>query len=219
MVPQIEKRLISLTAVVSIIALVFGAAAGCGKKKTPPAPDANNAKTSAGAQPDALDMALRGSGEIPVSIKKLVDETKDWTAVFEPWWGKIAPYFTLTDISGNVHTLSKYRGKNVVVFFWRTYNPTCKLEAARLKELHSSGADGSLVILSISNEPPAALKEAAATQGINFVVLSGGTELEKPFSSVDTLPTTFFIDQKGRFKLAVMGVIPTNDAKAIIEAK
>jgi peroxiredoxin Q/BCP len=223
MMPQVGKRLISLTAIVSVLALIFAAGAGCGKKKpSPPKTDVNTVKTGTGA-PDALDVALRGSpAQIPVSLKKLIAETKDWSATFEPYWGKIAPDFTLTDINGNVHTLRKYRGKNVVVLFWLTNNPTCKMEAARLKELRSSIADDSLVILSISNEPPAALKEAATTQGINFVVLSGGPELEKPFSSNSAdfiVPTTFFIDQKGCFKLAVNGVMTVDDAKAVINAK
>jgi peroxiredoxin len=219
MTSHIGKRLISLTAIIAIIALTLGMLAGCGKKKTPPSPDGNNVATGAGGQTDALDMALRGSSEIPVSLKKLVAETKDWSPAFDPWWGKIAPNFTLTDIAGNVHSLNNYRGKNVVILFWWTYNPTCKMAAARLKELRSAVADDSLVVLSISNEPPAALKEAATTQGINFVVLSGGTDLAQPFSAVDTLPTTFFIDQKGRFKLAASGVVSANDARAIIDAK
>jgi peroxiredoxin len=223
MMPQIGKRLISLTAIVSVAAIVLGAGAGCGKKKAPSGSDANAAKTGTAAQPDALEMALKGStAEIPVSLKKLVAETKDWKPAFESLWGKIAPDFRLNDINGNVHMLSKYRGKNVVVLFWLANNPTCKMEAARLKELRTSIPDDSLVILSISNEPPATLKEAAAAQGINFVVLSGGPELAKPFdtSSPDFLvPTTFFIDQKGQLKLAANGVIPVEDAKQIINAK
>ncbi len=221
---QIGRKLISLTAVITILALAFGVMAGCGKKQPAPAPDTNNVATGTGPQTDALDQALRGgraggAGEIPVSLQKLIAETKEWSPAFEPWWGKIAPYFTLTDINGNVHELSKYRGKNVVVMFWRTTIPTCKMAAARLKELRSSIPEESLAVLSISNEAPAALKDAATAQGVNFVILSGAADLQPPFSSIDTLPTTFFIDQKGQFKMAVMGVISANDARAIIEAK
>jgi peroxiredoxin len=223
MKPQIGRKLISLMAVISILALIFGVVAGCGKKKPAPTRDMNSVATGTGTQTDALDQALRGgaggTGEIPVSLKKLVAETKEWSPAFESTWGKIAPNFMLTDINGNVHDLSKYRGKNVVVLFWRTNNPTCKMAATRLKELRSSIPEDSLAVLSVSNEPPAALKDAATAQGINFVVLSGGTDLQPPFSLVETLPTTFFIDQKGRFKLAVMGVVSANDAKSIIDAK
>ena len=219
---QNGRNIISLTAAISIIALTFGLIAGCGKKK--PAPDANDVTTPSGARTtDALDQALgggtAGGGEIPFSLRKLVSETKDWSPAFEPYWGKIVPSFTANDINGNVHDLSKYRGQNTVVLFWRTNNPTCKMAAAALKELRGAIPEGSLAILCVSNEPPAALKDAATAQGINFVVLSGSNDLQPPFSSVDTLPTTFFIDQKGRLKLAVMGFVPVNDAKAIIEAK
>jgi peroxiredoxin len=222
MTPQIGRRLIGLTAVISVLALILAVGAGCGKKKTPPQ-DANKPPSGTGAttkgQPDELEMAMKGAGEVPIAIKKLVAETKDWSPASESSWGKIAPNFTLTDINGNVHTLNKYRGKNVVVLFWWTYNPTCKMEAARLKELRSSIPEDSLAILSISNETPAALKEAATAQGINFVVLSGGGEFEPPFNSLTALPTTFFIDTKGRFKMAATGVMTVDDAKTILSAK
>ena len=218
MTARIGNRLINLAATVSIVALILGAVAGCGKKQPSPPKDANNL-TAGGEQPDGLDKALGSPGQTPESITKLAEETKEWMAVFEPWWGKVAPPFTLTDIQGNVHTLSKYRDKNVVVLFWRTYNPTCKMAAARLKELRNSFTDGSLVILSISNETPAVLKEAATAQGINFPVLSGGADLLAPFSSVENVPTTFFINPKGQFKLAATGVISVDDAKAIINTK
>jgi peroxiredoxin len=218
--PYIGKTLIGLTAIVSIAAMTFGVIAGCGKKKTPTGPaDANAAKTrTGGGQPDDLEIAMRG-GELPMSLKKLVAETKDWSPAFEPYWGKMEPELTLTDINGNVNSLSKYRGKNVIVFFWRTNNATCKMVAKSLKELRGSIPEDSLAILSVSNEAPVALKEAATAQGINFVVLSGGTELAQPFNSIELLPTTFFIDARGRFKIAVAGFISTEDAKTIINAK
>jgi peroxiredoxin len=219
---QVVRKLISLTAVISIFALAFGLA-GCGKKKAPSGPDMNNVTPTPGAnkQPSSPfePVARGGAWEMPASLRKLVDETKDWSPAFKEYWGKIAPPLTLTDITGNVHDLSKDRGKNVVVMFWRTNNATSKMQASRLKELRSSIPESNLAVLSVSNEPPTALKDAATAQGINFVVLSGGTDLPTPFSLIDALPTTFFIDQKGQFKLAVTGVVSANDARAIIDAK
>jgi hypothetical protein len=85
---QIGRKIISLTAAISIIALTFGVMAGCGKKKPTPS-DGNTVATSPAAPTDALDQALRGGttggGEIPVSLKKLVQETKDWSPAFEPY--------------------------------------------------------------------------------------------------------------------------------------
>jgi peroxiredoxin len=217
MIAQVKNNLVSLTTL-SMILLVLGLGVACRKKQPSPPPASPNSPT-ASAEPDALTVAMGGSRETPVSIKKMAAETKNWMPVFEPWWGKIAPDFTLTDIQGNVHTLSKYRGKNVVVFFLRTYNPTCKLELRYLKELRSSFPDGSVVILGISNEPPSVLTDFATAQGIGFAMLSAGTDLPAPFGSIEVLPTTFFIDPQGRFKLAASGVVSTEDAKTIIEAK
>jgi peroxiredoxin len=219
---QIVRKFISLTAVISIFALAFGLA-GCGKKKPAPDQDTNNVTPSpvAAKPPAPFEQVARGGAawEMPASLKKLVDETKDWSPAFREYWGKIAPPLRLTDITGNVHELSNDRGKNVVVMFWRTNNATCKMQASRLKELRSSIPESSLAVLSVSNEPPTTLKDAATAQGINFVVLSGGTDLPAPFSLIDALPTTFFIDQKGQFKLAVTGVVSAKDAREIIDTK
>ncbi len=42
--------------------------------------------------------------------------------------GKAAPGFTLVDVEGNKVSLDEYKGHAVVLNFWATYCPPCKLE-------------------------------------------------------------------------------------------
>jgi peroxiredoxin len=205
--------------------LALGVLAGCGKKQPEPSePGAppNDVSSIGGLTPAPPNAAEATSTfyEPSTSLQNVIKAAKTWDVSFRPWWGKIAPAdFTLTDISGEVSTLSEYRGRNVMVVIWRTWNPTCKLQVPHLKELRTAFEDKDLAILAISDEPAAVVKEFATQEGINFTVLAGGADLPAPFGEVEYVPSSFFIDPQGRFKLAVRGLIPTGDAAAIIKAQ
>jgi hypothetical protein len=86
-----------------------------------------------------------------------------------------------------------------------------------LKELREAIAADQLAILSISNEPTGLLKEYAGQQQINYPMLSSSESLEAPFSQVQYIPTSFFVDAQGKFKLAATGLVKADVAKAIVE--
>ena len=197
---------------------------GC--KKAPPEPaepespnDVSLSTPVADTSESPIEVARSLFTEPTANLKNIINQAKTWQPSFKSWWGKIAPDFTLTDIEGNVHKLSNYRGKAVLVVFWTTWVPTCKLEIPHLKELRDGVPEDQLAILGISNELPAPLKEFASAQGINYTVLSNsGTTLPAPFGEVEYIPSSFFVDSEGRIKLAATGLVPADDAKAIVEA-
>ena len=202
--------------------LVVGVFNGC-KKETPPPAAPNEAVEPARTAPadaavDPLEAATSLFREPKASLQNVIKAAKTWQPAFEQWWGKLAPDLTLTDIEGNVHKLSSYRGKDVVVVIWTTWCPTCKLEIPHLNELKKTFDQAKLAILSISNEPPALLKEFAEKQSISYTVLSG-SQLPAPFGAVKYIPSSFYIDPEGKFKLAATGLVPTGDAEAIIQAR
>jgi peroxiredoxin len=205
------------------VILVLGVFNGCKKESAPPpAPNTPNEnpvdRVPAQAVVDPLEAATSLFREPTASLQNVIKAAKTWQPAFEQWWGKLAPDFTLTDIEGNVHKLSSYRGKDVVVVIWTTWCPTCKLEIPHLKELRKAHGQDKLAILSISNEPPALLKEFAEKESISYTVLSG-SQLPAPFGEVQYIPSSFYIDPEGKFKLAATGLVPTGDAEAIIRAK
>ncbi|HNY78443.1 MAG: TlpA disulfide reductase family protein [Sedimentisphaerales bacterium] len=221
-----RARWLSLAACATMALVVLAGLAGCKKKTPAPAPSDTTAEAPSAASGreqaglDPLDAAANLFREPSVSIQNVVKAAKTWSPAAEQWWGKIAQDFTLTDINGNVHTLSDYRGRNVLVVIWTTWVATCRLEIPHLKELRAAYADKDLAILSISNEPPALLKEYAQKENLSFTVLSGGgSSLPAPFGEVQFVPSTFFIDPQGRFKVAATGLVPAEDAKAIVQAQ
>jgi peroxiredoxin len=143
-----------------------------------------------------------------------------WDKAFSSYFGKDAPDFTVEDIAGKTHTLSDYRGRNVMVVFWATWCPACNLEIPHLIELRKTLAEDKLAILAISNEEPERLKNFAEAKGINYTVASlNGKSLPQPFASVNLIPTTFFIGPDGKIKLAAVGIVSLADAKVIMNIK
>ncbi len=139
---------------------------------------------------------------------------------FSQWFGKAAPDFTVTDIEGNQHTLSNYLGKNVLVVFWATWCPSCKLEIPHLIELRKMLGEDKLTILAISNEEQEILKPFVTARGINYTVAAlGNSPLPSPFIDVTGIPTTFFIDPQGKIKFVALGMINLEQTKAILDAK
>ncbi len=222
MVGTTRSRLAHGAAVGLVLMVVLGGLTGCGKKEpeptTPDAPnDASPLEGLTPAQPTAAESA-NVPYEPSTALQNVIKAAKTWDASFRSSWGKIAHDFTLTDIEGKVHTLSDYRGRNVLVVIWRTWNATCKLQIPHLKELRDTFDKENLAILAISDEPVALLREFAGQQSINYTVLAGGSDLPAPFGDVQYAPGNFFIGPEGKIKLAATGLIPTADAAAIIKA-
>lgn len=143
-----------------------------------------------------------------------------WDVAFTSSFGEDAPDFAVEDIKGKMHKLNDYRGRNVVVVFWATWCPACNLEIPHLIELRNMLAEDKLAILAISNEEPEHLKHFAESKGMNYTVASlGDSTLPEPFANMASIPTTFFIDPKGKIKFAAVGVVSLADAKVIMNAE
>jgi peroxiredoxin len=207
-----------------LVTLLFSGLNGCKRQEPPapaePAPGANDvsAGPAAGPEtPDPLDAVAGLLGDSKEKLQKIVDGQNTFKPSFEQWWGKLAPDFALTDTEGNVHKLSSYRGKEVVVVYSTTWCPTCKIQVPHMKELREAFAADRLVVLSISNEPATLLSEYATQQQINYPLLSSSETLAAPFGQVQYIPTSFFVDAQGKLKLAATGLVQVADAKAIVE--
>ncbi len=214
-----------VTATFLALILVLGALHGCKRAKTPAesTPAENVKAVPAAAKETAknpIETAASLFREPKAGIQNIVQAGKDrWTPAFEQWWDKPAPDFTLTDIEGQTHKLSDYRGKDVVVVFWATWVGACKLEVPHLKELRNAFPKEKLAILAISSEPIALVKGFATEQGVNYTVLTASGSLPTPFDQVKLWPSNFFIGPDGKFKLAIEGMVPAADGKAIVQAQ
>jgi len=188
--------------------------AGC--KRKPPEPNQPGGAGLPGPVKPAPGVTRVPGAE--KSLSQIIQDAKTWAVAFKQWQGKLAPEFTLIDITGKEHKLSNYRGKYVIITFWATYCGACRLEIPHLMELRNTIGQDSLAILAISNEAPDLVKNFAAQQKINYTVIAQPGPMPGPFDSVEYTPTNFLIDSQGRIKLAAIGLMSADEIKAVLQA-
>lgn len=124
--------------------------------------------------------------------------------------GTKAPDFTLPDQNGELHSLSDYRGKKVILYFYPKDNtPGCTRQACGFSELRPQFEERSAVILGVSRDSVASHKRFEEKQGLSFTLLSD-PELEviqaydvwkekKNYGKVSmgVVRTTYLIDETG----------------------
>jgi cytochrome c biogenesis protein CcmG/thiol:disulfide interchange protein DsbE len=113
--------------------------------------------------------------------------------------GDVAPAFTLARIAGGDLSLIDLRGKVVLVDFWATWCPPCRMAMPHLQELSQEYA-GQLVIVGISMDQGGArvVGPFVAKERLTFEVVLQDRKVVQQFGGIMSIPTTFLIDQEGR---------------------
>jgi peroxiredoxin len=106
--------------------------------------------------------------------------------------------FTLKDISGQSWTLSSLKGKIVVVNFWATWCPPCRKEMPDLQALYAKYKEAGLVVLAISDEKDAVVKDFIAKSGYSYPILLDSKKKVGAAYSIEGIPHTFIYDRTGK---------------------
>jgi thiol-disulfide isomerase/thioredoxin len=158
------------------------------------------------------------------SLGDIIAKARGWGSAYKSWYGKEAPEFTVTDLAGKEYKLSDYRGKDVMLVFWATWCPPCRMEIPHLKELRKTVGEDKLAILAITYEQPELVKRFVGDNKIDYaVVLEKGT-LPAPFGvkriyQTSGIPCSFFVNPDGKIKLATSGLMRLSDMQAILRAE
>jgi peroxiredoxin len=106
--------------------------------------------------------------------------------------------FTLKDLQGQDVTLSRLRGKVVLVNFWATWCGPCRLELPDLNDFYSRFKSQGLVVLSITNEESLKVSSFVNKTGYRApVLLDSESQAAKRFH-VENLPRSFVFNRKGK---------------------
>lgn len=129
-------------------------------------------------------------------------------------WGfaqrpSFAPDFTLKDLNGKEYSLSQYRGKVVLLNFWVTWCPPCRVEMSELQKAYQKIRDKKEPVLLTVNiqEPIEVVKKFSKELGLTFPILTGATQGIAMSYRVDRFPVTFLIDPDGNILRVLYGPI------------
>jgi len=90
-----------------------------------------------------------------------------------PQIGNLAPKFTLEDQNGEVHALSDYKGKKVLLYFYpKDDTPGCTKEACSFRDRLSELKELGVSVLGISADDAASHKKFVEKFNLNFPLLA-----------------------------------------------
>ncbi|MBN8567814.1 MAG: thioredoxin-dependent thiol peroxidase [Flavobacteriales bacterium] len=143
--------------------------------------------------------------------------------------GDKAPNFSGKDQDGNVHSLSDYKGKKLVVFFYPKANtPGCTAEACDLRDNYAQFQAGNYALLGVSADNPKAQSNFKNKFDFPFPLLADEDKaviqafgvwgpkkfMGKEYDGIHR--TTFVIDENGIIEKVITDVKTKAHAKQIL---
>jgi len=112
------------------------------------------------------------------------------------------PSLSLEGISGKSIDLSHFKGKPLVIHFWATWCPTCKLETSNINNLSKNYNVITVAVNSGSNQK---IQEFLKQKGVDFEVVNDTQGVTAKAFNVEVFPTTFFYDATGNLAFIEVG--------------
>ena len=144
----------------------------------------------------------------------------------EPQRREAAPAFRLSDAAGKTATLSKFRGKVVLLDFWATECGGCVLEIPSFIEI-AAKKTRSLAVVGVSmdiffedlksaEDGWQHVRPFVKTHGVNYPILMGDDKTFKAYK-LDALPVTLLLDKKGRIAATYAGIVDKSNIEENIQ--
>ncbi len=132
--------------------------------------------------------------------------------------GVPAPDFQLPALDGSKVRLSEFRGKAVLLNFWATWCPPCKVEMPWFADLQKQYGKDGLVILGVAmdDSAPDKIAQFASEMGVNYPILLGTDQISDDYGNVEYLPTSFFIGRDGTIVTKLTGLLDRKDIEEAV---
>lgn len=136
--------------------------------------------------------------------------------------GDKAPAFTLLDADGKKVSLSSYKGRKVIIYFYpAAMTPGCTKQACDFRDSLAQLNEAGLDVIGISPDKPEKLAKFRERDGVNFPLLSdpdkttltayGAFGEKKLYGKIveGVIRSTFVVDEKGKIEVARYNVKAT----------
>jgi thioredoxin-dependent peroxiredoxin len=144
--------------------------------------------------------------------------------------GDVAPDFTLPDADGQPVSLSSFRGRRVIVYFYpAAMTPGCTKEATGFRDSVADLEAEGVAVLGISPDAPAKLAKFRDREQLTFPLLSDpDTTVLNDYAAygekklygktmVGVIRSTFIVDPDGKIEKAYYNVKATGHVERILK--
>ena len=141
----------------------------------------------------------------------------------------LAPDFTLPDSKGQARTLSEFRGKKVVLYFYsKSGTPGCTRQACAFGQAFDAFEEKNAAVIGVSKDSPAALSRFEEKHGLPFLLLSDADlTVSKSYevwqekklygkTSFGVVRSTYIINEEGIITHALYKVKPDENAEQVL---
>ncbi len=129
-------------------------------------------------------------------------------SIAAPAKGFQAPEFSLPTIQGEQVALKELRGHPVIINLWASWCTPCRAEMPALQNVYETYQDQGLEILAINATHQDDQGEAvkfAEELGLTFPILLDLSAEVSQLYRLQSLPTTYFVDNQGKIHEVVVG--------------
>jgi len=143
--------------------------------------------------------------------------------------GKEAPNFTWVTADGKEHTLKDYRGRVVMLNFWGTWCPPCRMELPDIVKIREElAAKGSFEVIGLnvgedyakddgSTSIETRVANFAEKNGIKYPLALANEDLVKAYGDIQSVPTTIILNKNGEITARMIGMKQEKDFRDAIE--
>ena len=124
----------------------------------------------------------------------------------------MAPDFTLPTMTGTEITLSDLQGMPVLLNFWATWCPYCRMELPYLDAVAKQYADKATIVAIDVGESTSQVREFFGDSKVSFIVaLDVDGQVASRYGVQQYLPTTSFIDSEGIIRYVKVGAFASKE--------
>jgi len=130
-----------------------------------------------------------------------------------------APDFTRPQMNGDTFRLSNHRGRVVVINFWATWCPPCRMEIPGFVKLQKEYRGEGLTVVGVSMDDGgfSTVRPFADDMEINYPLVMDDGSVARQYGPVRALPSTFVVDPEGMIRHTRSGYLPEDQLRDWIE--
>ncbi len=119
----------------------------------------------------------------------------------------VLPQIEVKLLDGSAFSSKAIEGKPIIIHFWATWCPTCKLEAGNIQSVSEKYT---VLTIAVQSGDDRKIESYMKKNGLNFKVLNDVDGVWAKKFKVEAYPTTFIYDSKGELRFTEVGYTTTS---------